>query len=115
MNHRHDPSSSLTCSQSPDEVAKIAALLLWLASRSVGPPGRTASGYRLRLRVSDEVQAALRDFVQRDRDCCPFLEFTIDAGPQEVRLEVTGPEGAWRILETCFELARLAAARGSVL
>lgn len=97
----------LTCSQSSEEVAEIGKLLLTLAGRSLTPPERTPTGYRLRLRPEAEVESALRDFVRRDKECCPFLDFSVKRDPQALQVDVRGPEAARRLLDLCVEFARL--------
>lgn len=97
----------LTCSQGNEEVAEIGKLLLTLAGRSLTPPERTATGYRLRLRPDPELVTTLREFVRRDKECCPFLDFSVKADPEALQLDVSGPEAASRLLDLCLEFARL--------
>jgi len=102
------PEAALTCSGGAAEVAGIAGLLAFLAARSLAVPERTASGYRLQLPASLEVESALQEFVRRDKECCPFLEFTVERRPEAVRLDVSGPAGASRLLDACVELVHAA-------
>jgi hypothetical protein len=99
--------AQLTCSKGNEEVAEIGKLLLTLAGCSLSPPERTASGYRLRLRSDAEIETTLREFVRRDKECCPFLDFTVQRGPQVLQLDVHGPEAASRVHDLCVEFARL--------
>jgi hypothetical protein len=103
-----DPGSAvLTCSRGSEEVAEIAKLLLTLAARSLAPPERTGTGYRLRLPAAPDVEASLEEFVREDKDCCPFLDFSVTREAEALRLEVSGPEAASRLLDLCVEFARL--------
>jgi hypothetical protein len=106
-------SAPLGCTGSPEEVAEIVRLLASLASRSSAPPQRTNAGYALRLPPSPELERLAGEFVRRDKACCPFLEFELDRGGADLRLEVSGPEGAQMVLDLSFELCRLAAPQGS--
>lgn len=99
----------LGCTGSSEEVRGIVRLLAELAGASSAPPQRTASGYALRLARSRELEQLAGEFVSRDKACCPFLEFEIGSDGQELRLEVSGPEGAAMVLDLSFELCRLAA------
>jgi hypothetical protein len=101
----HD--EALTCSKSNEEVAEIGHLLLTLAGRSLSPPQRTATGYRLRLDPDAEVGITLDEFVRRDKECAPFLEFSVKRDPQVLQLDVRGHEAASGLLDLCVELARL--------
>jgi hypothetical protein len=106
------PEPALTCLGGADEVAGIAGLLALLAGKALRPPERTATGYRLHLPCAPEVDSALQEFMRRDKACCPFLTFKIEKRPERVQLDVSGPEGADRLLDACVEFAR--AARGEV-
>jgi hypothetical protein len=97
----------LTCSKGSEEVAEIGKLLLTLARCSLTPPERTTTGYRLRLRPDAEVETTLREFVRRDKECCPFLEFSVKRDQETLQLDVRGPEAASRLLDLCVEFTRL--------
>jgi hypothetical protein len=98
---------ALTCSKDNEEVAEIGKLLLTLAARSISPPERTATAYPLRLRPGPEVDATVRDFIRRDKECCPFLDFSVKREPQVLQVDVRGPDGASRLLDLCVEFVRL--------
>jgi hypothetical protein len=51
-------------------------------------------GVRLRLRVLPGVEAAVRGLIERERECCPFLDLTLDRRPGELWFEVRGPADA---------------------
>jgi len=103
----HAEEASLTCSKNTEEVAEIGKLLLTLAGRSLSPPERTATGYRLRLRPDAEVETTLREFVRRDKECCPFLDFSVKQDQEALQLDVRGPDAASRLLDLCVEFASL--------
>jgi hypothetical protein len=103
---------SLTCSKGGEEVGEIGKLLLTLASRSLSPPERTATGYRLRLRTDAETEATLDEFIHRDKECCPFLDFSVNRDPDALQLDVRGPEAASRLLDLCVEFASIGKTRG---
>jgi hypothetical protein len=90
-----------------EEVAEIGKLLLTLSRRSLTPPKRTPLGYRLRLAPDAETEAALDEFVHRDRECCPFLDFSAQREPDALQLVVRGPQAASRLLDLCVEVASL--------
>jgi hypothetical protein len=103
-----DPEEApLTCSKGNEEVPDIGKLLLTLAGCSLSTPERTASGYRLRLRPDADVETTLREFARRDKECCPFLDFSVTRDTQALQLDVRGPEAANRLLDLCAEFARL--------
>jgi hypothetical protein len=101
----------LRCTGSSDEVAGIARLLASLASKATAPPERTAAGYALRFPPSPKLERLASEFIRREGVCCPFLEFRLDRGGTDVRLEVSGPEDAQGTLDLSFELCRVAQAK----
>jgi hypothetical protein len=58
----------------------------------------TAADYKQRLAWIDELNPAatarVREFVDREQACCPFLEFTIHEGEKAVLLVIKVPEDA---------------------
>jgi hypothetical protein len=103
-----DDLEHLTCTGSDQEVAEIGALLVSAARHSLSPPERTGNGYRLHLAPSKDLVRTLREFARRDKACCSFLDFEIEEGTQEVRLDVVGPSEANEILDLCFAAATTA-------
>jgi hypothetical protein len=99
------PEPALTCSGGAEEAAWIAGLLALLAGKALRPPERTATGYRLHLPSAPKVDSALQEFTRRDKACCPFLNFKIEKRPERVQLDVSGPDGARRLLDACVEFA----------
>jgi hypothetical protein len=106
-------SAPLGCTGSPEEVTEIVRLLASLASGSSASPQRTEAGYTLRFPPSPELERLGGEFIRRDKACCPFLEFELDRDGADLRLEVSGREGAQTVLDLSFELCRLAARQGS--
>ena len=55
-------------------------------------------GYALRFAADD--YAAITQFIDNERRCCPFLRFVLEVPPggDPIRLEITGPEGARDVL-----------------
>jgi hypothetical protein len=96
-----------TCSKSNEEVAEIGHVLLTLAARSLSPPDRTATGYRLRLDPNADIETTLDEFVRRDKECCPFLELSAKRDQHVHQLDVRGPEAASGLFDLCVEFARL--------
>lgn len=61
-------------------------------------------GYAFRHSSEAGVLVALAEYVALERLCCPFFDFAIEVGRDggEVRLRMTGPEGAKGILEAAM-------------
>ena len=59
-------------------------------------------GYSFRLPPSPSVLGAAGTFVARERLCCPFFQFTLEASPNNgpVQLTLTGREGVKEYIET---------------
>jgi hypothetical protein len=63
-------------------------------------------GYAFTFQVSSEALQRIGELVDLERQCCPFLAFRIvvDAGNQGMRLEVTGPVEAKKMIAEYFTL-----------
>ena len=79
-----------------DEVRRLAAAALIRRERS-------AEGVRFEYRASAETEAALRDLIHRERECCPFLSLDLRPGPEVLVLEIGGPPGAASVLDAIYE------------
>ena len=51
-------------------------------------------GLTLDLRYAPEAAARVRQLVEQERTCCPFLQFDLQESAHEVRLLVTAPPAA---------------------
>jgi len=89
----------LACSSSGDLIAEQAGQLRRLAAQALLESRRTTTGLRLRFTASREVEAGLREFVGWERGCCPFLDFVLRTGPEEICVDVHAPREASPILD----------------
>lgn len=64
---------------------------------------RTARG--ITVLFARDAEAAVRDFVRRESECCPFLDFAIAVEDGGVRLDIDGPDDARPILDAFVALA----------
>ncbi len=87
-----DTEVPIACTLSPteyrDRLADIAALSRE-ALRHVERRGLT-----LELRYGSEAATRVRQLVEQERKCCPFLKFELHEGTDEVCLVVTAPPAA---------------------
>jgi hypothetical protein len=97
----------IACSLSGAQLAtQRELLLLGLADHAVQ---RTAlpSGMRLRFPATAARMRQIDAVVQRERECCPFLEFRLGLalGKSSLTLDVTGPEGTAELLAELLDPA----------
>jgi hypothetical protein len=60
-------------------------------------------GYAYSFTPSSEIVARLAALVDLERQCCQFLAFRIVVEPGEpIRLDVTGPDGAQKVIADFF-------------
>ena len=59
-----------------------------LAARALTERANTADGVRLAFRPGPGVAADLRELVAIEQDCCPWAQWTVEAGKQQVVLGV---------------------------
>jgi hypothetical protein len=62
----------------------------------------TPSGIRLRFRASPGLEQSLLDLTSREKECCPFFDFRIEANRDELLLEVSAPPEARPIVDRLF-------------
>lgn len=98
--------SVFTCSRSGDELIEIGQTLRSAVADGVIERERTADGLQLRIRRSPDTEAALREFIQREKECCPFFEFDLTERPAELSLQVVGPSEASTLLDLLFGLTQ---------
>ena len=96
------PAPALACSLTAAEGAERAAR--WRALLDTHLLSRTATtdGRRLAFPAETAVAAELDALVAAERDCCPFLDLTVERFDDEVLLDVSGPPEAAAIVETMF-------------
>ena len=68
---------------------------------------RTPDSIRFRFRAGPGVEDWVRDLARREKACCAFFDFTVDADSQEVRWEarVADDEAARQALAAFYRLA----------
>jgi len=76
--------------------------LLAQARASVVSASWTDEGLTLEFEATPATLAIVLEVVQVERQCCPFLRFQVDAGPDgyPIALAITGPPGTRTFLES---------------
>ena len=99
----------IACRLSAEELRCAATELLPGLIRDARGVEPTASGLRLTFDAVDGLGARIAGVVERERRCCPFLDFVIEipAGAETVTLVVSGPEGTREFLRTIAPAERL--------
>lgn len=81
--------------------ADVTRQLLALAGR----PRELADGYAFAVGADRHALELAAEFVARERLCCPFLSFRLDAGADATAwLHVTGPDGVKPFLRAELDL-----------
>jgi len=93
----------IACSLDAGELERRRGEIEALARAALVGRERGSGKVRLRYRRSDEVEAAVRDLVRRERQCCPFLDFDLTVGDQELILDIAGPPEADAVLDALSE------------
>jgi hypothetical protein len=65
---------------------------------------RDPEGVALVFSRTEGVEAAVRDLVRREQECCPFFEFAVEARGQELELRASAPPDARGLLDELFGL-----------
>mgnify|MGYP001595483186 CR=1 FL=1 len=65
--------------------------------------GHERSDLRLMLRYDRDAAARVQEMVQRERECCAFLDFEISESVDSMFVRINAPERARIAAETLFE------------
>lgn len=87
-----DTEIPIACSLSPTEYRSRLADIATLSREALRHVERR--GLILELRYAPEAATRVRQLVEQERTCCPFLRFELHEDADEVRLVVTAPPGA---------------------
>ena len=98
-----EPENPIACSLSPIEMAGRQEEARELARQALVGRERRDGGVRLQYRYSEEVDLAVRDLVRRERVCCPFLEFALEAGAERLTVDISAPPEAQTLLDSIYE------------
>jgi hypothetical protein len=89
---------SLTAGDQADRRLEFGSIL----GRGLLSREDTPRGIRLRFRMSPGLRQDLDDLTRREKECCPFFDFRIEANKDELELEVSGPPEARPLVEGLF-------------
>jgi hypothetical protein len=89
----------LACSLSPDDLKRRSQRWSELASEALLETTSTETGVRFRFRGTKEIGEELRQLVEAESRCCPFLSFEMRAVDREVILDVSSPEEARALIQ----------------
>lgn len=95
-------SMPIACRLSADELRCAATELLPGLIRDARAVAPAPSGLRLTFDAVEGLGARIAGVIERERRCCPFLDFVIEipAGGETVTVVVSGPEGTREFLRT---------------
>ena len=88
--------------------------LAWIANLArEGLLGTTRDDLRLELRYAPNVGRRVREMVDKEQQCCAFLNFDVSETDEDVRLTITAPERAREVADAIFEQFVPAAVSGN--
>ena len=92
----------LACKLTDAELRARREGLLAKARSSVVAASWTDEGLTLEFEGTSAALATVLEVVQVERQCCPFLRFQVDTGPdgRPILLAITGPPGTRAFLES---------------
>jgi hypothetical protein len=73
-----------------------------LAARALTDRADTSDGVRLAFQAGPGVEADLRELVATEQECCPWAEWTVAAGNQQVVLSVRATGAGTQALHHMF-------------
>ena len=94
----------IACSLNESELRERRRTILVFTQKDVVDTVSISNGYRYEFTANAGVLAKLADLVNLEHECCRFLTFRIivEAGDAPIRLEVTGPPEAKKMIADFF-------------
>jgi hypothetical protein len=96
------PDLPIACTLSPDGMTARLALIEALASDGLLDRTPTASGLRVRLRDTPDIERRSRELVAAESACCAFLDFALGREDGALVLDVSGPQDARPVIDMFF-------------
>jgi hypothetical protein len=96
------PELPIACTLSPDGMSARLALIDALAADGLLDRTPTASGLRVRLRDTPDIERRTRDLVAAESACCAFLDFALGRENGDLVLDITGPQDARAVIDMFF-------------
>jgi hypothetical protein len=84
---------AIACSLSPAERVERGHELRELARRALVGRDREQDAVVLTYRSAPGVEEVLRDLINREAECCPFLDFELGPDDRKLSLRVSAPPG----------------------
>jgi hypothetical protein len=96
------PDPPIACTLSPDGMSARLALIDALAADGLLDRTPTASGLRVRLRDTPDIERRTRELVAAESACCAFLDFTLGRDDGDLVLDISGPPNARPVIDLFF-------------
>jgi hypothetical protein len=107
------PRPPLACTLAPEGIADRLAFIRALAADGLLARIPTASGVRMRLRDTPDIERRARELVAGEARCCPWLDLSLERDDEALVLEIGGPAEARAAIDAFFAPPPVSAA-GSV-
>ena len=98
MDSRED--APIACTLQPGDYRERLAWIATLARE--GLLGTSRDDLRLELRYAPNVGNRVREMVDKEQQCCAFLNFDVSETDEGVRLTITAPERAREVADEIF-------------
>ena len=92
----------MVCTLTPDGMTARLALIDALTADALLDRIPTASGLRVRLRDTEEVEQRTHELVAAESRCCAFLNFDLGRENGALVLDISGPEEARPVIDMFF-------------
>jgi hypothetical protein len=96
------PDLPIACTLAPQGMTARLALIGALAADGLLDRTPTASGLRVRLRDTPDIERRTRELVAAESACCAFLDFTLSRAEGDLVLDVSGPAEARSVIDMFF-------------
>jgi hypothetical protein len=100
-----DSTLPVACALNDAEFCEREQLILQKILQNVLERKELADGFGFRFASDDDLFREITEMIILERKCCPFLDFkiTLEAGNGDIRIEMTGAEGAKEFIAATFK------------
>jgi hypothetical protein len=92
----------IACTLAPDRMRGRLAFIDALIADALLDQQPMADGVRFRFRDEPDAEWRVRELVDLETQCCPFLRFEIARAGNSIVLDITGPADARPVIEQFF-------------
>lgn len=104
--HTKDDADSVSCRLTDALLRKRKSTIIHELVEKIIMTEEIDKGYRFTFNYYDEILFRLTEFIQLEKECCPFFDFNLSASgnSETISLSLAGPEGTREFIKYELEM-----------